>query len=138
MIRLVLPLPDSLNRWPKHPMAEHAAKRKYQKQLWPLACSQAKPSHEPPEQVRISSTFYVRNIRDHDNLKGSLKWVLDALKLKQKITSYEGLRWRSGIADEKGFFVDDDPKHCIVADPIQNLDRKDPRLELVIEALPKG
>lgn len=128
-VRLVLPLPDSVNAWPKHPMAEHRAKRKYQREAWVKACAQAKPTHEPPARVVVRSWFFLRNKRDEDNLKGSLKWVLDALKREQK----GDLRWRDGIADEKGYFVDDDPGRATIAEPAQAIDRKNPRLEIEIE-----
>jgi hypothetical protein len=128
-MRLVLPLPDSLNRWPKSAMAEHAAKRRYQREVWVKACAQHKPTHEPPAHVVIRASFYLRNKRDEDNLKGSLKWVLDALKQRQT----GKLDWRMGIADEKGFFIDDDPARLTVAEPEQVIDRKEPRLILEIE-----
>jgi hypothetical protein len=132
-IRLVLGLPDSPNRWPKHPMVLHRAKRRYQRRVWVEACSQVKPLHDPPSRVEVHSKFYVRNVRDEDNLKASLKWVLDALKQAQK-RDEKGRTWRKGLADDKGYFIDDDPAHCRVAEPTQVVDRSDPRVEITVRA----
>jgi hypothetical protein len=129
-VRLVLPLPDSVNAWPRSKMALHHVKMRYQLEAWVAACSQCRPTHEPPSFVAMNATFYIRNKRDEDNLKGSLKWVCDALKQAQVRDEYGRVKWRAGVADEKGYFVDDDPKHLTIAEPAQHVDRKNPRLEI--------
>lgn len=127
-LHLTLPLPMSVNNWPRHPMQQHVAKNRYRKKAWAAALSQAKPVHDPPEHAVLSAHFRLRNLRDEDNLKGSLKWVCDTLKQKQT----GAMRWRQGIADQKGFFVDDNPAHLHILEPSQEIDRTDPGLDIVI------
>lgn len=65
-MKLVLPLPDAINRWPKHPMALHRAKNEYRGRAWLAAVTQAMPSAEPPAKVTVRATLYVWAKRDED------------------------------------------------------------------------
>lgn len=127
---LVLPLPVSPNARKSHLMAAVQQKNGYRAQCWIQALQQAMPRRDVdlPEHVRICACFYVRNLRDEDNLAASLKWVLDCLKQEQP----EIPHWRHGLYDQKGYFLNDDPLHCTVDKPEQRIDRKDPRLVLAI------
>lgn len=129
---LVLPLPDSPNRGPSHHMARHAVKNEYRERCWIAAVRAVQPKAEQdlPAKVVVRSTFYIRNRRDEDNLKASLKACLDTLKARQT----GKCDWRNGLYTEKGYFIDDDPDRCHVAEPRQFIDRRDPRLVLEIEA----
>lgn len=127
-IRLTLPLPPSVNTWPRHGLQLHRKKNEYRKMAWARAVTQARPLRDPPARVRVEARFYLRNLRDEDNLKGSLKWAMDALTLKQT----GSLRWRQGVYDLCGYLVDDSPDCCRIGRPEQEIDRKNPRLELTI------
>lgn len=132
VVRLTLPLPPSQNaNGGRHYMAKHAEKRRYQRMAWGQAVSQSVPKRSVlPVFVRMVARFYVVNIRDEDNLSQSLKWPLDTLKAKQR----GNLAWRSGLYESGGYFWDDDPANCEVEKPEQEIDRKNPRLELTIYA----
>ncbi|NIR76743.1 MAG: hypothetical protein GWO12_16830 [Gemmatimonadetes bacterium] len=127
-IDLTLPVPPSPNEWPKHPMQLARKKNHYRRQVWIEAIQQHKPWMEPPHKVVASATFYVWNKRDEDNLTASLKWTLDALKRDQT----GKMHWREGVADMKGYIIDDDPEHLTVVKPSQEIDREDPRLVLIL------
>ncbi|MFW6198809.1 MAG: hypothetical protein ACOC5E_03195 [Acidobacteriota bacterium] len=128
-IALELPLPPAVNaRSSYNAGRRHQQKNAYRRSCWMAAIEQAKPVHEPPARVRIEARFYLRNLRDPDKLKGSLDWVLDALKREQS----GRLHWRQGVYLRCGFFVDDDPRHVEIAEPLQQIDRRRPRLEVVI------
>lgn len=129
---LVLPVPPSPNKWATHRMVQHRQKRRYQAQCWAAAIQQQRPPRDPPARVRLDATFYIRNRRDEDGLKGSLKWALDALRQQQM----GSLRWRQGLYDECGYFVDDNPRVCEVAEPVQHIDRKEPHMLLRIVPVP--
>lgn len=104
-MKLVLPVPPSPNRWKKHPIAQQVQKDRYRGEVWIAALKQAKPTRDPPKDVTVNATLYLCRMRDEDNAAGSMKWALDALRSEQT-----GLvRWRRGIADLCGYFVDDDP-----------------------------
>ena len=66
-----------------------------------------------PTEVR--ATFYLHNLMDDDNLKARLKFPLDALV-------------------QAGILADDKRPHCVVADPKQVIDRKNPRVEVTLTA----
>ena len=133
---LVLPLPPSGNLAEAgHPIETQKRKDRYRGQVWFAAGKQAIPRHveDLPEKVRVRAVFYVEALRDDDNLHWGFKWVLDALKQKQR----GKMRWRQGVADQKGYLIDDDPAHCEVAKPEQQVDRANPRLEITLEAVPQ-
>lgn len=125
-MRLTLPLPPSPNRSGGSWVAVRSNKNNYRLECWAAAVKQWVPFVEPPEYVRVESTFYLRNKRDQDNLKASLKPVLDCLKQVQT----GAVKWKG--EDSRAYFVDDDPRRCTVAEPAQHIDRKRPRLELDI------
>jgi hypothetical protein len=133
-MKLVLPLPPSVNQRRPHPMAEYRAKNEYRKQAWARACQQAMPRAEQdlPRLVRVHATFFVRNRRDRvDNLPGSLKWALDTLKARQT----GDVAWRQGMYDQKGYLIDDSEAYCAPGVLEQHVERRNPRLELVIEPI---
>lgn len=125
---LLLPLPPSRNvvEGLRHPLHAHTAKRRYQKKCWAAAVSQQKPDRDPPEHVTIRAHFRVHNLRDDDGL--DLKWVLDTLRQAQT----GNLRWRKGLYDECGYFIDDDPAHLTLLKSTQAVDRKNKSLTLEI------
>lgn len=119
-LTLDLPIPPSPNRIPtRNHMARHRSKRKYQRKAWTAAILQEKPPRDPPEHVTVSAHFRVHNLRDADNLKASLKWVLDALRQAQT-----GKDWRNGVYSKCGYLIDDDPAHMTLGKVTQELDRK--------------
>lgn len=128
-VLLVLPLPPGPNQWPSHPMRLHKAKRAYQRAAWMAAIQQTTPHADPPEMVRIQAHRYGWNRLDEDGASASLKWVLDALRQKQR----GKLDWRQGIYPTRGYLIDDDPQHCTVSTPEQTISRADARLILLIE-----
>lgn len=79
----------------------------YKRRVWLEALEQKAPRHidELPRAVDIHMTFISGPSRDADaHLEP--KWTIDALKAKQRGKA----AWRCGLAVEKGFLVDDDPK----------------------------
>lgn len=124
---LALPEPSSPNRAPSHAMVRHRGKRGYQRLAWGMACAQCVPPAEPPARVRIDAHFRLHLLRDDDNLRASLKYVLDALRQRQA-----NPRWRRGIYEDRGYFIDDDPAHLALGDVTQAIDRRDRGLTLVI------
>lgn len=126
--RLVLPLPPSPNDWATHPMEQARQKNAYRRKVWIAALKQQRPMMHPPSMVVIAATFYLVNLRDEDNLTGSLKWLIDSLKQEQT----GKVRWRQGVADRKGYFIDDDPEHLHISTVSQEIDRGDPRVEIAL------
>lgn len=126
-MKLILPLPPSPNVSSKTWQGARAKKNRYRMECWFEAVQQATPMVAPPEFVTVSASFFVHNLRDSDNLKASLKPALDALKQKQ---TGKSLKWKG--SDRRAYFVDDDPHRCVVLEPSQQIDRKRPRLELII------
>jgi hypothetical protein len=105
VIRFELPVPPSRNVTDgTHHMKYHREKRAYQREVWLAAIDQHPPSLEPPEYVTMSVVFMLKRLRDRDNLDA--KWACDALKQRQI-----SAKWKGGIADKKGYFIDDDPTH---------------------------
>lgn len=128
-IRLTLPVPPSPNRVPtRHHIARHQSKRRYQREAWADAIRQVRPFRDPPGHVTVHAHFRFHNVRDEDNLKGSLKWALDALRKRQS-----GKDWRAGVYSLCGYFVDDDPTHMSLGRVTQEIDRKNKGLTLTIE-----
>ena len=99
---------------------------------WAAAVTQVKPNRTPPHQVRVRAHFRLHQARDEDNLKASLKYVLDALRLP---SPRDKLRWRQGLYLEHGYLVDDSPVHCRIEEPTQEVDRKNRGLTLIIETV---
>ena len=128
-MRLILPLPPARNAQGGRtsPKAAHWVKRRYQTRAWVAAVQQQRPTLDPPAKVRVTAHFKIYGpLRDDDGL--DMKWVLDALKQKQK----GSLAWRLGLFDQCGYFVDDDPSRLELEKPTQVIDRKDRCLVLTI------
>ena len=117
---LELPEPPSPNDEPWHPMQKVRWKNRTKKRTWFSALGQEMPVFHPPERVRIISSFRFHELRDEDNLVGSLKWVLDALRLPR---GNESVAWREGLYERKGYFVDDAPRYCTIEMPTQTIAR---------------
>jgi hypothetical protein len=128
-LTLVLPLPPSPNQSSKTWQGSRAKKNSYRMECWASAVDQCKPRRWPVEFVEVRSAFFVRNLRDEDNLKASLKFVLDTLKQVQRGNT----KWKGN--DARGFIVDDNALRCRVLEPTQRIDRKRPRLELTISPI---
>lgn len=132
-MRLTLPLPPSPNRLKRNPFALQAQKDEYREACWIAALRQSKPDRDPPTKVALAATFYLaRTMRDEDNLRASLKFPLDALRQKQT----GAMRWRNGLADKCGYFVDDDPGHLTIAlvEQVKVSTVKEERLVLTLES----
>lgn len=127
-LTLTLPLPPSPNQWPSHPMEKSRQKNDYRKRAWVAAIQQHPPVIHPPERVVATALCRVHNLRDEDNLAGALKWTWDALKQEQN----GAMRWRQGVADRKGYLVDDDPAHLHVASVEQEIDRNEQGVDLTL------
>ena len=103
------------------------------RRTWNAAIAQASPVKFPATNVVISAHFRLYNLRDEDNLKASLKYVLDALRLPSALeVEKEQLGWKSGLFITRGFFKDDNPRDCRIEDPTQEIDRKNRGLTLTI------
>lgn len=127
MTRLELPEPPSVNALPSHPMQRHKAKRDYQRRTWVKACIQSPPPVNPPQTVRIDAHFRLHALRDEDNLTASLKWVFDSLRWMQA-----DIRFRSGVYENRGYFIDDGPEYLTLGKVTQVVDRKNRGLTLTI------
>jgi len=129
-VRLDLPLPFSQNDIASHHMEEHREKNRYRKATWAEACAQQRPTLDPPEVVRVGALFHVGRLWDDDNRAQAMKWILDCLKQRQT----GSLRWRQGLFDLCGYFVDDDPDHLhLEAVPAQSLrEGRENRAEIYI------
>lgn len=133
MITLELPEPPSPNDAPRHPMARTRWKNKTKARTWEAAIAQASPVKFPARNVVISSHFRLYNLRDEDNLKASLKYVLDALRLPSNREIEKGqLGFKGGLFLSRGFFLDDNPRECRIEEPTQEIDRKNRGLTLTI------
>jgi hypothetical protein len=131
-VLLFLPVPPSPNTRPKsHWGPIHRWVKKAKQEAWFAAVQQHAPTKTPPEKVVIHAIFALQNRRDHDNLVASLKPVLDALKLPGRSPA----NWRLGCADEKGYFVDDDPAHMTLEVQQIQVDGE-PSLSLAIRPAP--
>jgi Holliday junction resolvase RusA-like endonuclease len=117
-LTLVFPLPLTQNQ--KNRIAYGSrhqyvrAKNKAKRAAWQSAVGQSEPPVSPPQRVTIHAHFLVKRRRDEDKLPASLEWILDALKQKQATEEISKHRFtREGIPVylERGYFVDDDPKH---------------------------
>lgn len=129
-LTLTLPMPPNIANNRGHSRWEGSAKKRW---LWgtpnalgvvnlmrmspPLA--KLLPA-TPFERVTISATLYVWARMDDDNAVARLKWPLDALK-------------------HAGFIVDDKRPWCrLLGIPVQKIDRKHQRIELVLSPLSEG
>lgn len=128
-----LPLPPSKNELDGvnagHRMVQE---RRAMRLIWVKACGQHRPSLDPPAFVIVRAHFYTGNTWDDGNLITALySLVFDAL---QKPVGGPP-SWRQGLAEFKGFIVDDSDRHLHLAEYTQEIEpnRKRRRLELTIE-----
>ncbi len=78
--------------------------------------------------TRVQCHFYVWNLLDWDNLAARQKWVLDFLR--KPVVTIQGQRMTFG-----GWIANDDPEHLDLAQPLQQVDRKNMRVVVTIEVL---
>jgi hypothetical protein len=105
-------------------------KDEYRSRAWVQAIQQHRPLRDPPEHVTLHAMFLMcRKMRDEDNLKGSLKFTLDALRQKQT----GKMRWRHGLFPSFGYLIDDDPAHMTLGDVWQERCASRDWEELIIE-----
>lgn len=127
---LDLPEPPSPNDLHPHPKERIKQKNGVRRKTWQAAISQRRPVSDPPDPVLIRAHFRLHNLRDPaDNLPASLKYVLDALRLPSE---GDRLHYRGGLYERKGYFVDDSPKHLVIDEVTQEIDRSDRGLTLKI------
>ena len=129
---LELPEPPVLSNARGHWYVRARRIREYKAQAWFAAIQQVRPAPDPPRRVRVDAHFRLWNLRDVDNLVGSAKYVLDALKQNIRM---QHLGFRDGILDQRGFFWDDDPAHLELGTVTQEIDRKHRGLTLTIVPL---
>ena len=113
---IILPLPPrelSPNARP-HWAAKARAVKRYRQTAW--LCALAVRPSEPIQTARVTSRFFFRNRRrrDRDNLLASLKPAFDGIAGARVVTNDSGMT------------------HMPVE---QYLDRTDPRVEIVVEAV---
>lgn len=116
-ITLTLELPLSKNREPngRHWSVQYTYKRAWALQAFATWCLSGSPRLD---RVRITPIFYVKRKRDPDNLFGlAFKGIIDGLK--------------------GHLMPDDGPDYLALAEAIQIVDGKRPRLELVCEEVTK-
>ena len=116
-IKLVLPMPPNRANARKHWRVVLKEKKAYWERLDLLYCARELPKapKSPPERTRLKTQMYVFSIMDHDNAVARLKLALDWLV-------------------RAGYIADDSPKHLDLEMPEQVVDRKNPRLEIELEA----
>jgi hypothetical protein len=121
-----LPLPPRRNELEAmHPIHKGKRKNAYRARVWVAAIQQHKPSLEPPEHVHLKTMFHVKRAGDEDGY--DLKWLLDTFGQKQKTG------WRQGIADLKGFYIDDDPAHLTWDRPLHVVDPDNVGVDIIME-----
>lgn len=110
-------------------------KREYQARCWFEAVRQERPDENPPVMVTVHAMLLRCNrgtFRDEDGLKGGLKFLLDALAQKQR----GDLSWRSGLFVDRGYFVNDSPRHLRLGEVWQEKCATKDLECMVIEILP--
>ena len=119
-VRLTLQLPANRANAREHWAATHGHRRAYKEQAYLDLYHQLGPPRQVKNRIDpaiVTATLYVWSIMDDDNAVARLKWPLDAL-----VTF--------------GILQDDRRPHCQLAGiPEQVIDRKRPRVELVIEEM---
>lgn len=133
-ITLVVPMPPTPNSRSKaHPMATHRAAEAYKRQVWEAVIQQVTPLQDPPARVRLRSRFKFYGKRmDRDNRWGAMKWLVDALKQRQ----LGDAKFRGMVADQAGYFVDDDDRFLLMEEPEVVPGRHEPQVvELTLEVM---
>jgi hypothetical protein len=117
-IELTLPLPPNRGNARWHWRTENRKKGAYWQHCDVFRMGRDFPTGWPngtPEKVRVRVTLYVWNRMDVDNLMARLKWPLDWLE------AYE-------------YIPDDGPSLEWAGMPEQEIDRKNPRIEIALTA----
>jgi Holliday junction resolvase RusA-like endonuclease len=113
---ITLPLPPNLGNGRLHWRTKQAKRRAYQTNALILMAMESKIPAKPLPKARVTATLYVHQRMDADNLFARLKWPLDCLV-------------------RSGWLEDDGPDHLEwAAMPTQVVDRKNPRIEITLEA----
>lgn len=138
---LAVPIPPSPNEAPppQHGGARTAWKNQIREDTFRSALEQCRPLAEPPQRVEVHSLFRFpdrRYFRDEDNLKSSLKYVLDALK-RPEPGGNDPLTYRFGVATEKGWIEDDAPPECRIREPQQRVAEPGEPTDLVLNIVPQ-
>lgn len=115
-LRLVLPLPENLANARLHWRAKLARKKAYWRKLDLIRPALPPAPPAPLARAEIRATLYLYNPMDDDNAMARLKWAVD---------------WLAGL------YIAGDARKALkwVGIPEQVIDRKRPRVELVISAL---
>ena len=116
-MRIILPLPPNMaNKSWGHWAKKARARDEYMMRALVMSQDVRRPPSPWPH-ARIRIKLYVWNLLDSDNLTARLKWAVDFLV-------------------EREFIVDDSPKHLKWEElPTQVIDRKNPRVEIELEAV---
>jgi hypothetical protein len=117
-VKLVLPLPLNLANSRMHWRVKQREKRDYWEKLDLLfyAKQLPPPPRKAPLKARIHATLYLHSPMDDGNAMNRMKWIEDWLKA-----------W--------GYITDDSKKHLEwMGFPEQVIDRKNPRVEVELEA----
>ena len=120
-IHLTLPLPPNRANAREHWRVTHRKKKVYyEKAEWELKFGGRLRSVKLPlERPTLTATFYVWSKMDPDNAAARMKFPIDALV-------------------KFGLLVDDSEKHLDFTEiPRQVIDRKNPRVEIVLRTLPQ-
>lgn len=129
METLRLPLPQNPNAGLRR---AHWATRLRAQKAWIEAAAAAiefRFPNEPFELARVQCRFFVRNLCDADNLAARQKWILDFLTASKVLSGVGAV----GEIRRAGWIVDDSPRHLILGEPEQEIDRREPRVEVTIE-----
>lgn len=116
-MRFVLPLPDNFSNSRAHWRTKNRAKKQYWEDCDLLVAAQKAPRApaKPWGKARITAAFFCWNEMDQSNLMARMKWPEDFLVTR-------------------GYLEDDSPRHLqYTGIPTQEIDRKNQRLEIVLE-----
>lgn len=118
-MKLTLPLPPNIANGRMHWRVKQKHKRAYWDlcDMYRLAGETPAPPTSPPAKARFTVTLYLHQMMDDGNAMNRLKWTEDWLTAN-------------------GYIADDSRKHLEYAGlPEQVIDRKRPRVEIVVEAV---
>jgi hypothetical protein len=131
-IVLELPAPESPNKRGGHKMTVAKQRNAYKRAVWNAAVQQVIPFHDPPPYARVDVDLYLCGDRDEDNDWGSLKWLLDALKQRQRSTRFRQTH------PQQGYFVDDDRDHIALVLDVPARVKENPRAVVTITPCEPG
>lgn len=126
-MKLVIPMPPNRANARGHWRTHHKARVQYWEALdnirswgasatYPGKFSIPRAPDEPIERANLDVTMFVHQRNDAGNAVNRCKWVEDWLV-------------------SRGYIVDDAPEYlCWVGMPVQIVDRRSPRIELLLEA----